>query len=558
MVKKDRLVEAVALFLVLVFVLQSCSAGVRNAPVSDVGDSLEDPVVVVSLATAISSSSSSSSSSLIESSALTLPSLSEGEEAVDELSPSSSVTSASVVAESGYKPAAMERRPVSYLQEVVSPCLPVDGSGQDPCQGSAVLLTGASSSSSWLLDELPAFDDIMLGNLVGRYVPAVVPHIVIRGLVQPDTTRCELYWIEDFAYRNLPPVGYAYFCFAEVSVHEYIIGEGPAQLTVVMHREPIFLTPQQAADWSNIREWMVPELLGDPGSRTAASYEGKEMVLFLRIPITITLESWARSGWWGNTWFLQRNEEGEIRALEQDYSVARTDELRSQLDLPLSELVERIKKAAENRAVVTEGRIGLDSALPLLVTDANRLQNFYVSEGAVYEGGDATVLPPPVPGGDEPEQDPTQTDVEEPVPVPPVPGEEEAAPPPVDDAVTTSTSPTTQPQAGDAATSSTAVTTTTTTQPQAEEAAPPTTGTTLPEAGSDTTVPAVDTGTTQPQAEGATSSTTSTTEPSDDEDAALPEEGDELPTPTGTTLSSDDGGGAGPAVGDDAGVGTGQ
>ena len=281
------------------------------------------------------------------------------------------------------------------------------------------------------------------------------------------------------------------------------------------------------------------------------------MVLFLRIPIAAGLESWALSGWWGNTWFLQRTDEGEIRALEQDYSVARTDKLRSQLDLPLSELVERIKKAAENRAVVTEGRIGLDSALPMLVTDANRLQNFYVSAGAVYEEDDAPVLPPPVPGGDEPERDPTQTDVEEPVPVPPVPGEEETAPPPVDDAVTTSTSTTTQPQAEDAATSSTAVTTTTT-QPQAEEAAPPTTGTTLPEAGADTSVPAVDTGTTQPQAEGAASSTTSTTQPPDDEDTALPEEEDELPTPTGTTRPSDDGGGAGPAVGEGAGVGTGQ
>ena len=561
MIKVRRSVKKLAIFLVLFFVLQSCGAEMRDAPISDAEELSKESAVVSparenAAAAAASSSSSSSSSSLIESSTLTLPSLSKGEEAVDELSPSSPVTSASVVAESGYKPAAMERRPVSYLQEIVPPCLPVDGSGQDPCQGSPVLLTGASSSSSWLLDELPAFDDIMLGNLVGRYVPAVVPHIVIRGLVQPDTTRCELYWVEAFAYRNLPPAGYAYFCFAEVSVYEYIIGEGPAQLTVAMHRDPIFLTPQQAADWSNIREWMVPGVLGDPRSRTAASYEGKEMVLFLRIPIAAGLESWARSGWWGNTWFLQRNEEGEIRALEQDYSVARTDKLRNQLDLSLSELVERIKKAAENRAVVTEGRIGLDSALPLLVTDANRLQNFYVSAGAVYEGDDAPVLPPPVPGGDEPERDPTQTDVEEPVPVPPVPGEEEEAGPPVDDAVTTSTSPTTQPQAGDAATSSTAVTTTT--QPQAEDAAPPVTGTTLPEAGSDTTVPAVDTGTTRPQAEDAASSTTSTTEPSDDEDAALPEEGDELPTPTGTTRPSNDGGGAGPSVDGDAGVGTGQ
>ena len=344
---KGRLIEMAALFLALSFALQSCNAEVRNAPVSDAGESLEESVmmsVVVSPATA-------TPSSMIESSTLTLPSSSEGKEAVGELLPSSSAISVAVVPESRYKPAAMKRRPISYLREVVPPCLLVDGLGQDPCQGSPVLLTG-SSSSSWVLDELPAFDDIMLGNLVGEHVPAVVPHIVIRGLVQPGTTRCELYWVEAFAYRNLPPAGYAFFCFAEVSVHEYIIGEGPAQLTVSMHREPIFLNPQQAADWSNIKEVVVSELLGDPRARTAASYEGKEVVLFLRIPIAAGLESWARSGWWGNTWFLQRTEEGEIRALEQDYSVAPTDEMRN---LPLSELVEWIEKAARTERWLWKG-----------------------------------------------------------------------------------------------------------------------------------------------------------------------------------------------------------
>ena len=470
--KVRRAVELLPGSLVLVLVLLSCSAGVIDELVSGAEEPLEEPAVmsqattgssVLGMLTTTSTSLSGrevvgeSSSSSLYISGTTQP-YAEGaasyttSEVLDELLPSSSVTNTAVVPESRYKPAAMKRRPISYLQEVVPPCLTVDRSRQDPCQGSPVPLAGSSSSWSWVLDELPAFDDIMLGNLVGQYVPAVVPHIVIRGLVQPGTTRCELYWVEAFAYRNLPPAGYAYFCFAEVSVHEYIIGEGPAQLTVSMHREPIFLNPQQAADWSNIKEVVVSELLGDPRARTAASYEGKEVVLFLRIPIAAGLESWARSGWWGNTWFLQRTEEGEIRALEQDYSVAPTDEMRN---LPLSELVEWIEKGAENRAVVTEGRIGLDSALPMLVTDANQLQNFYVSAGAVYEGDDAPVLPPPVPGGEEPERDPTQTGVEEPDSDPPAPGEEETAPPPVDDAVTPSTSTTTQPPAGDAASSAT-------------------------------------------------------------------------------------------------------
>ncbi len=551
--KVRRAVERLAPFLVLFFALQSCSAEMRDAPFSDAEELSKESAVVSRVATV---------------SSVTPMSLA-GREVLDEPLSFSS-TSAVSGSESGYIPAAMERQPVAYLEEVVPPCTPVVASGKDPCYQVVPAVVESVSTPGgirrWSAEGVPTFDGVLLGRAVpGTGVhPANVPHIAIRGAVQNGTTRCELYPYNRLSYRNpLFTKGLRYYyCFADISVREYIIGEGPDELTVIMHREIVWISREQFADWLNIKDKFVVDMLEDPQSRTSAVYEGKEMVLLLDIPLTIAVESWSRKGSWGTVWFLQRNDEGEIRALEQDIELAQiykqidSDFLLSEFDLPLSELVERIKEAAENRAVVTEGRIGLDSTLPLLVTDANRLQDFYGAVGAVYEGDDATVLPPPVPGGDEPEQDPTQTDVEEPVPVPPVPGEEETAPPPVDDAVATSTSTMTQPQAGDAATSSTAVTTTA--PPQAEEAAPPAARTTLPEAGSDTTVPAVDTGTTRPQVEDAASSTTSTTEPSDDEDAALPEEGDELPTPTGTTLSSDDGGGAGPAVGDDAGVGTGQ
>ena len=83
--------------------------------------------------------------------------------------------------------------------------------------------------------------------------------------------------------------------------------------------------------------------------------------------------------------------------MEQDHALA-TPEERNRFDLALSELVERIKEAAENRPAVTGWRIGEDPNLPLLVTDANRLQDFYRAAGAVYEGDGATVLPPPIPG----------------------------------------------------------------------------------------------------------------------------------------------------------------
>ena len=49
--------------------------------------------------------------------------------------------------------------------------------------------------------------------------------------------------------------------------------------------------------------------------------------------------------------------------------------------------------------IITEGRIGIDKDLPMLVTDANYLQDFYISEGAVYDDSESsTLLPPQIPG----------------------------------------------------------------------------------------------------------------------------------------------------------------
>ncbi len=256
-------------------------------------------------------------------------------------------------------------------------------------------------------DGIPSFNDILLGKIGPGLSPAWTPHIAIRGAVQHGTTRCDLYRFKGLPYQNpLFSKGFRYYyCFVDIAVHEYIVGEGPDEITVAMHREIVWISREEFEDWLNIRDEFVLDVLEDPQLRTAKVYEGKEMVLLLHIPATVLLESWTLGGWWGNTWFLQRNKEGEVRALEQDIGLARIhkqidpDLPLSEFDLPLSELVARIKEAAENRAAVTEGRIGVDTSLPLLVTDANRLQDFFVSVGAVYEGEGATVLPPPVPGG---------------------------------------------------------------------------------------------------------------------------------------------------------------
>ncbi len=97
-------------------------------------------------------------------------------------------------------------------------------------------------------------------------------------------------------------------------------------------------------------------------------------------------------------WFIQKGKDGDIRAVSKAYINARKEIHRNLLNFPLEEFVSLIKQAHQNKIARTGGRIGEDPTLPMLVTDANYLQDYYIAGGAVYEGDEATRLPPPVPG----------------------------------------------------------------------------------------------------------------------------------------------------------------
>lgn len=124
----------------------------------------------------------------------------------------------------------------------------------------------------------------------------------------------------------------------------------------------------------------------------------------MAIPSSIAVEAWDHGGGLG-VWFVVR--EGErIEAVSSAIVLATTQKQRDRLRLPLDELVRQVKEAAERRDTLTSGRIGVDPSLPMLVTDANDLQDHYKALGAVYEGDRRTVLPPPAPFQETPPQEP--------------------------------------------------------------------------------------------------------------------------------------------------------
>ena len=299
----------------------------------------------------------------------------------------------------------VEEPAVSYLEEVIPPCTPISSDGPDPCPlGTPTAARRFGHHASVILrDPLPTMTERLT-----HFFPDLAAHLVIRGTAIPDTTRCELY---PRVEPNIPPLTGKrrhdradYPCFVEIRVNEYYVGEGPPKLTVSIFRESIVLQ-SEGRTYEYLTEEYILRYLRDPRSRAADAYEGREMILFLTIPLTIAVETWSTQ----SIDFLQRRGE-EIRIISPSIHRARTPEQRNALNIEYTEFVRQLKEASANRIALTGGRIGEDPSLPMLVTDANKLRGFYRVIGAVYDGDffgavadvygvvDATVLPPPVPG----------------------------------------------------------------------------------------------------------------------------------------------------------------
>ena len=279
-----------------------------------------------------------------------------------------------------------------YLEETIPPCIPFWDSDHNPCLPGkpSEVETVSVHADIMRRSPFPTWVDILLDD-----EDAIYPiHLVIRGEALFGTTRCEYYraklgnhlyerWGSELA-KNIENALYIeYYCFTDIGVKEYIIGSGPPILTVAMHVENIIYD------------------IDNPQPRVSVAYEGKEMVLLLGPTFTVTVESWQARAPLAGVWFVQKFGD-HIRAVAPDLNWV-NEEDHSKLDMPLDDLTKQIKKAGEERTSLTDGRIGVESYFPLLVTDANFLQNFYISEGAVYDDSeDATVLPPPVPGEGDP------------------------------------------------------------------------------------------------------------------------------------------------------------
>ena len=324
--------------------------------------------------------------------------------------------------------------PPVYLEEVIPPCVPLAQTEADPCAPSPIVPFPAASggedtvaATPLPIYKVPPVSDIMLGKQYSEseLFPDMIKHVVIRGTVQVGTTRCQDYYLKNANYvADTVTEGLIHVhCFADVRVNEYLVGEGPPELavgffvgvTTFSDREG-YLDREATIDFYGGEDVWIITLFDDPAGRTAQAYEGKEMVLFLGLPFAITLEAFVVNDLF-SLWFVQRGEDGTVRAVVRGVTEIRDVEARAAGDIPLVELEGKIAEAVVARDALTGGRIGTDPSLPLLVSDANDLRSHYTDIGAVYvttetSGEDVehpTRLPPPTPGGGVPDQPPITT-----------------------------------------------------------------------------------------------------------------------------------------------------
>lgn len=306
----------------------------------------------------------------------------------------------------------MERPPVSYLEETIPPCTPIEGGTLNTCRpglppgikhlalahgftpiisvdtqpsGEISVERVGTGGGTMAMSEFPTIEEFVLGK--GQALS--VPHIVIRGTVRPNTTRCEKY--PDLQY----PFRVGYYCFVDVRVNEYLAGIGPAQLTIGIYYDYLVIDnpdlftntssngrQEKPSPWKLISNEWLEQFFDYPATHTVVAYEGKEIILFL-IPSRY-LEAWDVEG----VAFLKPDSDGNGAVVGYLY-LNGLSERRNYLGIPSSELAHQIQEASELREEKWEELRAEDRYLPsVLVTDANKLKDIYM---------EGTELPPPVP-----------------------------------------------------------------------------------------------------------------------------------------------------------------
>ena len=279
----------------------------------------------------------------------------------------------------------------SYLSSTIEPCVVVAGFDADPCERRFddwdVIRTPYRSRYVPSLD--PPTVESSLSVLFGA--PEHVPHLIVRGTVIPGTTRCdEQTGVYLGAFGNDAEVyqGPRDTCFADLRVNEYIVGRGPARITVRLGAH------DKVDDFGDKRgdedyTWL---------EGIHSVFEGSEWIFGLKVPIDFYFAAWTINYF---PWDLQKNPNGGLVVV--DWRARQQSELPREdngFEVTLDEFRTLVKRMHAEHLELHGGRTGEFGGAPFVLTDANvEFLHAHMSHGPVFNVVDATPhVPPPAPG----------------------------------------------------------------------------------------------------------------------------------------------------------------
>ena len=312
----------------------------------------------------------------------------------------------------------------TYLGEEVPPCTPAPGAAVDPC-GPRAEWDSTTGRGGHIIFDAPLHVDYLLNG--SPTVPIYTTHVVLRGTYIPGTVRCTSgHRIRFPSYVGEGFGGLLIYCFADVRVNAYLLGSGPPTLTVTAHtslyalsgddddyglgqlesrrlayeralaeggrfeyEEPLrgYLPPDGGAGPLRLEDG--PDGLaatGPPGG-----IGGREVVMFIRPSISVSVETWEVR----YKWDVERRDDATVVAIHPYREWFNLETHGSLVEMELAALTQAVTTAHQQRVVANGGRIGADDSLPMLVTDANQLRQYYTEVGAYAPGVPAPAQPPP-------------------------------------------------------------------------------------------------------------------------------------------------------------------
>ena len=317
----------------------------------------------------------------------------------------------------------------TYLTEEIPPCTPVAASSVDPCKPGQEGGQRTDSDGLIIFDVPLLVDDIMDPPTT----PIYATHVVLRGTFLPGTVRCTSgHRLRYPVYVGHQSDGLLIYCFVDVRVNAYLLGSGPPVLTVVVARslyqsvhgyggndedygleqldsrrlayeralaeggqfeydEPLRGELPASGGVGLLRHGEVragPVATGPPGG-----IGGREVVLFIGPSSYLSVEAWYVRA----TWQMQEREDGTVVALHPYRRRLTPEEYRSVGAMELPALTQAVTVAHQARVAANGGRIGADEGLPMLVTDANQLRQYFSDPkvGAYAPGAPTPAQPPP-------------------------------------------------------------------------------------------------------------------------------------------------------------------